>query len=140
MKEKKIRYISLIIVGIEVLALYLFFYLTVLDDEIKYLGNPLAHASPWFLTRILILFTLIGILILLSAFFKHTYHFLALFELGLITFYFVKANQFDPLMIPYWLVPAAPFILYYVCLIIIKTRKDPVPDDKANIIEEKSNN
>lgn len=122
MSEQKIRYFSLSIISILVLYFYNIYFDFIYLFDVPSLKVQGRLPSSYLILSILI-FTLFGLLIIISTFFKRFYHLLAALELLILTYAFIKEVQsIDVSFLFFALVVVIPNLFYYINLLINKIK------------------
>jgi len=122
MTEIKARHIALIVIAAEVILATLYWGLSILDeleynDYYDFYGEEL---FPGFV--VFCILTMIGIVIILSAFYKIPFYILRLLEITLAIIFFIAMVinlDFEPIILLICLAILAPQIFYYFALLYI---------------------
>ena len=126
MNESRARYISLTVIALGAIVLFIPLWMA-LDSNMTGGSNMRMLAIEGYKPPIewivfLSIFLCIGTFIILSAFFKLSFHILSVMEVALMAFLVVSAS-FNPMAILLCLIALAPQIFYYAVRIAQSSKK-----------------
>ena len=119
MNEPRIRYTALILNAIK----FIYLLILILDfykQELEYIGIQ-GSSIPKSFIIILIAFLAMGIMIILSIFFKRIFYVCTVIETLILLYIFIGSNSGDS-AIQWIFTLLPPYILYYVTVIVIKSK------------------
>ena len=125
MKESRARYISLIIIASETILAFFLYGTVTLGMYTSSLGVQ-GSKLPGEVIIFLLVFTLIGIFVILGAFFKWAFYVFSLFEIAFVVYIIVSSSFFLTNIIVYMII-LAPQITY--CILSVFLRKTARPGE-----------